>query len=195
MRPHDELRLRTAVQALQGDAPDAAQLHAAAKRVAGRLGIDVMEDSAVDIIENCGDVQHLLASYRAGTLPSARRLLVEDHLRDCGACLRRFRSGTTVLDWSIPAAKDAFVWRSQAFGLATAACFALLVLSFFAYRAYWQTPPGVRAEVQSIDGSAYGYFRGRRSQAVRRRPAKSRGTIPDRWRSACRSSPLRWIHR
>jgi hypothetical protein len=152
------MRLRAAVQALQGEAPDAAQLDDAAKRVAGRLGIDVMEDSAVDTIESCGDVQHLLASYRAGTLSGARRLLIDDHLRDCGACLRRFRGGpeAAVLDWSIPAAKDAFVWRSQAFGLATAACFALLVFSFFAYRAYWQTPPGVRAEVQSIDGSAYG---------------------------------------
>ena len=156
MRRHDEMRLRTAVQALQGDAPDAAQLAAASRRVAGSLGIDVIDGPMVDIIENCEDVQHLLASYRAGTLSSARRLLIEDHLRDCGACLRRFRSGTAVLDWSTPAAKAAFVWPSQAFGLATAACFALLVLSFFAYKAYWQTPPGVRAEVQSIDGSAYG---------------------------------------
>ena len=158
MRRHDEMRLRAAVQALQGEAPDAAQLDDAAKRVAGRLGIDVMEDSAVDTIESCGDVQHLLASYRAGTLSGARRLLIDDHLRDCGACLRRFRGGpeAAVLDWSIPAAKDAFVWRSQAFGMSTAACFALLVFSFFAYRAYWQTPPGVRAEVQSINGSAYG---------------------------------------
>ncbi len=158
MRPQDEIRLRTAVQALQGDAPDAAQLDASAKRVAGRLGIDLVDDPMVDIIKNCGDVQRLLASYRAGTLSGARRLLIEDHLRECGACLRRFRSGsgTAVLDWSSPEAKRTFVWPSQAFGLATAACFALLVFSFFAYKAYWQTPPGVRAEVQSIDGSAYG---------------------------------------
>jgi hypothetical protein len=156
MRQQDEMRLRTAVQALQGDAPGGAQMAAAAKRVAGRLGIDAMDDSVIDIIENCGDVQHLLASYQAGTLLSARRLLIEDHLRDCGVCRRRFRSGTSVLDWSTPAAKEAFVWPSQAFGLAMAACCALLVSSFFVYKAYWQTPPGVRAEVQSIDGSAYG---------------------------------------
>jgi DNA-binding FrmR family transcriptional regulator len=158
MRRHDEMRLRTAVQALQGDAPEATQLDAAAKRVAGRLGIEVMNDPRVDIIENCGDVQQLLAPYRAGALSSARRLLIEDHLRECGACLRRFRSGsgTAVLDWSSPEAKRTSVWPSQAFGLAMAACFALLVFSFFAYKAYWQIPPGVRAEVQSIDGSAYG---------------------------------------
>jgi hypothetical protein len=31
----------------------------------------------------------------------------------------------------------------------------LLISAFFVYKAYWQVPPGVRAEVQSIDGSAY----------------------------------------
>jgi hypothetical protein len=158
MKRDDEMRLRTAVQALQADAPETSQLDAAARRVAVRLGIDVIDDPAVDIIENCGDVQQLFASYRAGTLSGARRLLIDDHLRECGACLRRFRngSGTAVLDWSSPEAKHTFVWPSQALGLATAACVALLVFSFFAYKAYWQVPPGVRAEVQTIDGSAYG---------------------------------------
>jgi hypothetical protein len=32
---------------------------------------------------------------------------------------------------------------------------AVLALTFFVYRAFWQIPPGVRAEVESIDGSAY----------------------------------------
>jgi hypothetical protein len=158
MRRHDDMRLETAVKALQADTPDAAQLSAAARRVAGRLGIDAADEAAIGIIDNCGDVQHLLTPYRAGTLSGARRLLIEHHLRDCGACLRRFRSesGTAALDWSVPAAKDALVWPAQSFGLAMAACFALLVCSFFVYRAYWQTPPGVRAEVQSITGSADG---------------------------------------
>jgi ferric-dicitrate binding protein FerR (iron transport regulator) len=30
-----------------------------------------------------------------------------------------------------------------------------MISAFFVYKAYWQVPPGVRAEVQSIDGSAY----------------------------------------
>jgi hypothetical protein len=30
-----------------------------------------------------------------------------------------------------------------------------MICTFFLYRAYWQVPPGVLAEVQSIDGSAY----------------------------------------
>jgi DNA-binding FrmR family transcriptional regulator len=131
------MRLETAVKALQTDAPDATQLAAAAKRVAGRLGIDAADQAEIDIIENCDDVQQLLASYRAGTLSGSRRLLIEGHLRDCGVCLRSFRRGSeaAVLNWSVAAAKDAFVWPSQAFGLAMAACFALLVCSFFVYKA------------------------------------------------------------
>jgi hypothetical protein len=158
MKRHDDMRLEAAVKVLQADTPDAAQLSATARRVAGRLGINAADEATSGIIENCGDVQHLLAPYRAGTLSDARRLLIEHHLRDCGACLLRFRSGSgsAALDWSVPAAKDAFVWPAQAFGLAMAACFALLVCSLFVYRAYWQTPPGVRAEVQSIHGSADG---------------------------------------
>ena len=126
MTTHDELLLRTAVKALQADAPDAAQLAAAARRVAGRLDMGAPAVTAVDGIDafggvaeigDCGDVQHLLAPYRAGSLSDARRLFIADHLRDCGVCLRQYRSGSeaAVLDWSAPVATPAFVWRTPAF--------------------------------------------------------------------------------
>jgi hypothetical protein len=59
------------------------------------------------------------------------------------------------LDWSTPKAAPVSVWRPRAYGWALAPVCALLVAAFFVYKAYWQIPPGVRAEVQSIDGSAY----------------------------------------
>ena len=161
MKRHDEMLLRTAVQAIKADEPDTMQVAASARRVAGRLGISAlaesMDGSEVEAIESCGDVQRLLNSYRAGTLPPTRSLMIEAHLHDCGDCLRRAKSesGTAVLDWSAPKAAPAFVWRPRAFSWALAPIFALLVGTFFVYRAYWQVPPGVRAEVQSIDGSAY----------------------------------------
>jgi hypothetical protein len=161
MRRRDEMLLRTAVQALQNDAPDTSQVTASARLVAGRLGLDSLAQSADDLqmetIENCADVQHLLPSYRAGTLSNTRSLLIDAHLRECGSCLRRYRSGSSdaALDWSAPTATRAIVWRPRAFGWALATSFALLACSFFVYRAYWQVPPGVRAEVESIDGSAY----------------------------------------
>jgi ferric-dicitrate binding protein FerR (iron transport regulator) len=145
--------LLKAVQAVQADEPDGAQVAASGERVAGRLNIDFDSDA----IESCGDVAHLLPSYRAGTLSSARSLLIEAHLRECSACRSRFRNASrpAVVDWSAPAAPRASVWRPQRFGWAMAACFALMACTLFLYKAYWQVPPGVRAEVQSIDGSAW----------------------------------------
>ena len=153
----DEMLLRTAVQALQADEPEGEQLAASARRVADRLGIDTMNESRVDAIASCDDVQHLFGSYRAGTLSQARSLLIEAHMRDCSACRRRFRNGSSaaVLDWSAPKARRAVAWHPQALGWALASAFALMVTFFFIYKTYWQVPPGVRAEVQSIDGSAY----------------------------------------
>jgi FecR-like protein/putative zinc finger protein len=161
MRRRDEMLLRNAVQALQSDAPATSQVAASARLVASRLGLDgavqSVDNLEMETIENCVDVQHLLASYRAGTLSNTRSLLIDAHLRECGSCLRRYRSGSgaPALDWSTPKATRTIVWPPRAFGWVLASSFALLVCSFFVYRAYWQIPPGVRAEVESIDGSAY----------------------------------------
>jgi hypothetical protein len=145
--------LNAAVEAVHADGPDAAQVAASAQRVADRLHIDF----AADVIESCTDVAHLLPSYRAGSLTPARSQLIEAHLRDCGACRHLFRSESrpVIVDWSAPTVVRAFAWRPRRFGWALAAGFALLVCTLFVYKAYWQVPPGVRAEVQSIDGSAY----------------------------------------
>jgi hypothetical protein len=153
----DEMRLRTAVQALQADEPGAEQMAVSARRVADRLGIDSVNESRVDAITSCDDVQGLFGSYRAGTLSPARALLIEAHLRDCrdAAASSAEGLGTAVLDWSAPKPRRVFAWRPQVFGWASASAIALLVTVFLVYKAYWQVPPGVRAEVQSIDGAAY----------------------------------------
>ena len=161
MKRHDEMLLSKAVQALKADEPDAAQISASARRVAGRMGLDAMADSVGELgvaaIESCEDVRWLLKSYRAGTLSNTRSLMIEAHLRDCGSCSRyaRSESGTAILNWSAPRAARVSVWRPRAYSWALAPICALLVCSFFVYKAYWQVPPGVRAEVLSIDGSAY----------------------------------------
>ena len=161
MKRQDEMLLRAAVEALQADELDTAEIAASARRVAGRIGLETMANSVEDLggaaIGNCEDVQLLLKSYRAGTLSNTRSLMIEAHLRDCGSCFRRAQSesGPAVLDWSAPRAARAFAWRPRAFGWALAPACALLVCSVFIYKAYWQVPPGVRAQVQSIDGSAY----------------------------------------
>jgi hypothetical protein len=152
----DEMLLRTAVQALQADEPGAEQVAASARRVADKLGIDLVNESTVDAITSCDDVQHLFGAHRAGTLSPARSLLIEAHLRDCSGCRRQFKGGSgAVLDWTAPKPRRVTSWHPQTAAWALASAAALLVASLFVYKAYWQVPPGVRAEVQSIDGTAY----------------------------------------
>jgi FecR protein/Putative zinc-finger len=160
MREHDDALLTTAIEAIKADAPGLSQIADSAQRVAGRLGFEGMSegmDNYANIIANCGDVQQLIPSYKAGSLSAARLLLVEAHLHDCRACKRRFQSGseTTALDWSAPKASRNVAWRPRALGWALVPCLAVLLAAFFVYKAYWQISPGVRAEVISIDGSAY----------------------------------------
>ena len=161
MKQHDETLLAAAVDAVKSAEPSSTQISESARRVASRLGIesdvDLSSDSMTRTIDNCDDVRHLLSSYKAGTLSSSRSLLVEAHLRDCHSCRRQLKSGSAgaVVDWSTPKPVRSFTFRPAAFAWALAASFAFLACTFFVYRAYWQVPPGVRAEVQSIDGSAY----------------------------------------
>ncbi len=91
MRHDSESLLETAIHAIHAAEPDATQISASAKRVADRLGIDSTRSlNLFSTIESCADVQHLLGSYRAGTLSDARSLLIRVHLRDCGECHRSY---------------------------------------------------------------------------------------------------------
>ena len=156
MRRDEETLLRNAVLALQTAEPEAAQVAASVMRVAARLGIEGMNEMKIETIESCEDVRRLLNSYRAGSLSAARSLLVEAHLRDCGACRHQYKSGSAdTVNWFTPTKTRAVAIRPRVLGWAMASALALTVCSLFIYRAYWQIPPGVRAEVQSIDGSAY----------------------------------------
>ncbi|HKF46249.1 MAG TPA: FecR domain-containing protein [Terracidiphilus sp.] len=146
--------LDRATSALKESAPDDDAIAASAARSAHALGIEITREEFAGAIRNCEGVQLLFAPYRAGTLPANRKLLVDAHLRDCGVCLRRFREGAGV-NWSTPQIGVKAPARPLAWGWSLAATAALLITSVFVYRAYWQVPAGVRAEVQTIDGSAY----------------------------------------
>lgn len=158
---NDESRLDQAVRTLRSAQPNRDDIAAAAGRVADRIGLNaascLRSEATVDTIQSCDDVQNLLPTYRAGALSDARSLLVQAHLRECGPCHRQFRSGwaAAAVDWSAPRVQRPSVWRPGISGWAMPSAIALLALLFFLYRAFWQVPPGVRAEVQSIDGPAY----------------------------------------
>lgn len=152
----DEMLLNKGIQALQSTEPDAAQITASAMRVADRLGIDDVGERVDRAIGSCDDVRQLLAAYRAGALSNARSQLIKAHILDCGACRRCFQGGSAKgVDWSVPKPAHTSVWRPRVFGWTFASAAALFICLLFVYKAYWEIPPGVRAEVQSIDGTAY----------------------------------------
>jgi FecR protein/Putative zinc-finger len=160
MKHHDEQLLTDAIQAVKSAEPGPEAISSSAARIADRLGIAAGAPVANEAIESCADVRRLLGAYRAGKLSPARKLLVDAHLRDCGACLRSFKGERGVLvDWSAPKISTepsrAWDWGSKRFGWALAVSFAVLLWATIVYRLYWEIPPGVRAEVESINGNAY----------------------------------------
>jgi ferric-dicitrate binding protein FerR (iron transport regulator) len=153
MKNQDEILLDQATLAMRLAAPDANELSAAAEKLAGRLGIAFAENA--NAIESCEDMRPLLDAYRSETLQLTRALLVEAHLRECAVCFRRLRSGSGAVNWSAPKVIPVRPKvRPLAVAWAMAASLAMAAGALFVYQAYWQVPPGVRAEVQSIDGSA-----------------------------------------
>lgn len=158
MKHEDREILDRATSALRADVPDGGAISASAARAAHSLGIDLNAAATLDgSIRNCEDVQRLFGAYRAGTLPSARGLLIEAHLRDCARCLRIYDEGRerAAVDWSTPSLAVKPKQRPFSLGWALTAMVATLLTGFLVYRTYWQIPPGVRAQVQTIRGSAY----------------------------------------
>jgi hypothetical protein len=157
MKRQDEELLDKAIAAVRGDEPASEAITASAARISDRLGIAMHNEAPIIQIRNCEDVRQLMDSYREGTLSDARSLLVKAHLSDCGACLRYFREGAraATVDWSTPNTRRSVRPHPRTLGWAVAFSFALVMCVAFLYKAYWEVPPGVRAEVQSIDGSAY----------------------------------------
>ena len=148
--------LNRATDALRTDVPSADALTTSMQRNSHRLGIDGASE-AVQAIENCEGIRFLLKAYRAGTLPEPRRLLVESHLHECGPCLHLLREGShaAVVDWSAPSIAKRAPRSPRMWGWGLAFASTVVLTAVFLYRAYWQVPPGVRAEVQSVDGAAY----------------------------------------
>ncbi|BDC49676.1 hypothetical protein F183_A19920 [Bryobacterales bacterium F-183] len=79
------------LDSFRDDQPTASQVEEAGARVRQQLfGAATSAATATEVsrITGCADFRTLLASYADGTLPEARRMLVQDHLRECGACRR-----------------------------------------------------------------------------------------------------------
>ncbi len=155
---HDDRKpdLNEAIAAVRADAPGEKDVQDAGSRIWARMQASEAEAiSAPAPIRGCEDVRTLLPAYVLGKLPAARALLVRDHLHECVDCRRLAQSGTEeTLSWAAPiaAARIGWSWRQYA---AAAAVLALVAASVLIIRKEFSAPAGMRAKVQSVQGTLY----------------------------------------
>ena len=106
---------------IASDAPAAADSGAAAARVREKLFGPAAAGPAT--IASCADYQALVPAYLRGSLPEARRMLLDDHIRECIACRRTLaeaRSGPKVVIMPAPSAAPKPTTRRWAIAAAAA---------------------------------------------------------------------------
>ncbi len=144
--------LEQALSEIRDEAVDPAVVEAARNRVWARLAEAAGQLSA-EPIRGCAGFQALLADYRAGRLPQARAMLVEDHLHACVAC-RHIYEGKVV---TMPAARPARSAGRSSYAVRWAAA-AVVVLA--AGAGVWtviqrSSGPVGRARVEAVSGVLY----------------------------------------
>ncbi|HWY21322.1 MAG TPA: FecR domain-containing protein [Candidatus Acidoferrum sp.] len=128
----------------------------AVDRVWSSMATSSTADLSIHKLRGCEDFQTLIPAYLDKNLPEARRLLFEDHVRQCVACRRavaQARNGELQPVWRLKTASrglPVWGWTMGAVAAVVVAAVALaLVNGFF---------PGqraVRGAVQNVDGSLY----------------------------------------
>ena len=152
----NEQALDRVIGEIRDEPIDAAVMEAAAGRVwaniSGARGPRLVEDIAKNAkIHSCEDFQALLDDYRAGRLPEARRLLVEDHTHQCVAC-RKALHGTVqpIRPVSVkPAGASYSRWA------VAAAVVVGVGLTTLGVVYYMNGPSGSRATVAVVNGTLY----------------------------------------
>ncbi len=135
---------------IQHEEPETAAVESAAARVWDRISSQTTQPGSL-----CDQFRPYLKEFRAGTLPEAKRTLVQDHLHECVACRRAAEGKVAVmprLSGPVIPAASGFPWRRWA--IAAVVISGAGVSAWFAWEQYGGA--GVAyASVQSIDGILY----------------------------------------
>jgi hypothetical protein len=117
--------LEEALEEIRDEAIDPAVVEAAANRVWTRL-VEAASQPTAEPIRGCAGFQALLADYRAGRLPQARAMLVEDHLHACVACRHIYEGKVVVMPPVRPAPQPA---GRSAYAVRWAAAAAIVIVA------------------------------------------------------------------
>ncbi len=132
---------------------------AAAEEAAGRVWARISEESEVPCVEtirDCADFQALIPAWRAGRLPEARALLLEDHTHECPACRKALR-GLRPQKVRAPERTAGGGWlggTAWQWGLAAAALVVLTLGGIYAINRLSGAPAGP-AIIQAAEGTLY----------------------------------------
>ena len=147
--------LEQAVAEIRDEAIDSAVMEAAAVRVWARLHeAAAAAHGASSVIRNCADFQALIPDLRAGRLPEARAMLLQDHLHQCVAC-RHVYEGKVVAMPARPTEHPALRRVNYTARWAVAATVLLVAGTtvWWAVNRYGERTG--QAIVQSLDGTLY----------------------------------------
>ncbi len=158
-----ESMIDRAASQIAASRPDAEEVKAASARVWDRLSADSADAAAqaaeVDEIRGCEDYQALIPAHLAGALPEARRLLLEDHFRECVPCRRALmtaREGEAPAPpWQKAQTEAAPSWRSYKRWALAAALIAGIGLAQLVVRELMPFGSGTSATVQTVDGDLF----------------------------------------
>ena len=140
------------------DIPPAA-LEDSARRVWQRLEAASATIPASEAAGGCATIRAYLSLLRRRELSPARRLIVEDHLRECPSC-RAYAAGApdpvaAAENWRLPRpAGNASAWSLARYVWAAAAVVLLAVAPWIGVH-YLAVPAGSRAQIESIAGRVY----------------------------------------
>lgn len=154
MRKHEiDKTFERIAEEIRNEQPDRATVEAAADRVWRKLGAEAPEQQ-IEKIRDCADFQALIPSYLHGGLSSGRKLLLEDHTRECVPCRRALKEARQ----GRPAqARQA---QSRDYGVLKVAIAAMIFITF-AYglmpfiKQFFNYAPTVSAMVELADGHVY----------------------------------------
>ena len=137
----------------------------AAARVWDHLTADSASAAAqaaeVDEIRGCDDYQALIPAYLAGALPEARKLLLEDHTRECVPCRRALKmaregdGASPTQPWQKQEATSTLNWGNSRKWAIAAALIAGIGLAQFMVRELMPFGGGTSATVQTVDGDLF----------------------------------------
>src|SRR5215472_8675630 len=161
-RQNENMNFDEAIAAVRGDEPDTPAMEAAAERAWQRIQqayADPHFTAVAETLRSCSDFRALLAERDAGTISAGRKLLLEDHLRECAAC-RHYSKGLAEPD--AEAQKWTPAYQAASFGTswhrlsAYAAILIAAALGTFTLNYLFFAPaPGMRAQVESVQGNLF----------------------------------------